>query len=340
VALLGFGVSRRPWAALVALAAGLLPSAAVNIAWNQSHSWVNILFNVYNRNTDAHFAPLNAVALILLAALLAGPGVLLQLLRRNARGRLPWSEAWSRMRESRLDLFLVAFAIPLTVFLAVSIFQSVGLHWLISFQPFLFAALVAKFDSRGLRRMLKPTAIYAIVLASLIAIIAPLPLESVRWHKSYDSIVLGSRPGEVLEALAPYTSEFELTSPSYAQAALLGFHTGRSVPVIGLGSHHARQDDLNTDFRKLDGRNLMILSNNPERVAMAGGWFDAVEIRTVVVRDAAYTVVLGRGFRFDVYREQVLRRISEAYYTKPAWLEKIAAPCFFRTRYGFDKPGG
>ena len=46
---------RERLAGLALLVACALPGAAINIAYNLSHGWSNIMFNVYNRNQDATF---------------------------------------------------------------------------------------------------------------------------------------------------------------------------------------------------------------------------------------------------------------------------------------------
>ena len=46
---------RERLAGLALLAACALPGPAINIAYNLSHGWSNIMFNVYNRNQDANF---------------------------------------------------------------------------------------------------------------------------------------------------------------------------------------------------------------------------------------------------------------------------------------------
>ncbi|MDB5884218.1 MAG: glycosyl transferase, family 39 [Polaromonas sp.] len=51
-----FGMYRRErLAGLALLVACALPGPAINIAYNMSHGWSNIMFNVYNRNEGAAF---------------------------------------------------------------------------------------------------------------------------------------------------------------------------------------------------------------------------------------------------------------------------------------------
>jgi hypothetical protein len=44
-------------------------------------------------------------------------------------------------------------------------------------------------------------------------------------------------------------------------------------------------------------------------------------------------VCRGRGFRYDNYREAILRAVAERYYPMPDWLERIAEPSPLVRRY-------
>jgi hypothetical protein len=211
--------------------------------------------------------------------------------------------------------------------------QNVRLHWLVSFHPFLFPALAVCFDDGALRRMLRPMAGYALLITAVIGVALMLPVELLRGQRSYASIILGTHPEEVIEALAPYRDRYLLTTPSYAKSAVVAFHFGQDVPVIGPGSYHARQDDLLTDFRSLAGRDIMILTHRADQIEAARAWFDEADVRTINIRGAALTVLFGRGFRYEVYRTGVLQPIGSRYYAMPVWLERFARPGFFGERY-------
>lgn len=328
----------RGWKPVAALLAGVIPSAALNVAWNVNHSWTNILFNVLNRNSDARLSLLTPLELLASAALLAGPGLLVFLLRRRVDGRLPWTEAWRRMQATGADVFFFALLVPGSVLFLVSLGQNVRLHWLVSFFPLLFPLLAIGFDAPALRRMLRPAGAYAGFLVALVAVALMLPITLLQSSRSYPSIVLGTHPDEVIAALAPYRERYLLTTPSYSKSALLEYHSGSRVPVLGFGSHHARQDDFHTDFRALDGGDIMVLANRPDQREAAARWFRETEVRTVEVRGASISLLLGRGFRYETYRSEVLQAVADRYYRMPPWLAGIARPSFFLERYGLSQP--
>lgn len=331
VILLGFA-GRPRWGALLLVLAGVMPSAALNIAWNHQHGWTNILFNLFNRTSDAGFAVGNVLAYLAVIILPVAP-LAWGLLRRRVEGRLPWRDAWVGWRRSGAHVYVLAVAVPLALLLVVSLQKPVGAHWPLSFFPFLFIALVGLFSAERLQRMARAMRAFGAVLCACVIVLALIPLQWLSGHKSYDSIILGAHPGEVLAALEPYRGEYALTTLSYAKSAMLGFASGSHVPVIGTGSYHGRQDDLITDWSSYAGRNIMVLCDSDRRVATARAWFEASEVHDVFVRGARFQLVLGRSFKFAEYRQTVIGPIARRYYSMPGWLAEWAEPSFYFVRY-------
>ena len=143
--------------------------------------------------------------------------------------------------------------------------------------------------------------------------------------------MLAARPLEVLRPVEPELARFELAAPSYASAALLAYHARREVPVFGAGSSHARQDDFRTDWRRRDGRDLLLLRRDLPAERDLRPYFRAVEAREFEVRGARFHAVLGRGFDFAAYRRGVLEPVRARYYAIPAWLP--VGRCLFCERY-------
>ncbi|MBM3853370.1 MAG: glycosyltransferase family 39 protein [Verrucomicrobia bacterium] len=329
---------RRRFTGILATLAGAAPGVAVNVWWNVNHGWTNVLFNVFNRNVDARLSLLPPLLLVAFAALvMVGPVVCVFLLRRRLAGRRTWRETRAALAASGLQVAYFAVVVPAIVFLAVALGREVGLHWLLSFAPFFFIVLASKFDAPALARQVRPSAWLAgIVGATVLAVLLAVPVETLRRHRSYHSIVLGTHPQAVLAQLASHAGGYTHATPSYTQSAQLAFHLGRNVPVIGHGSFHGRQDDFLTDFQAFDGKSLAILSSRAPEALELQRYFESAEARTIEVRGARLTLVLGRGFRYAMYREGVLRRIAEEYYRMPPWLFRWSRPAPFITRYGLE----
>ena len=325
---------RRPLAVLWVFL-GVLPFAAQHVYWNYHHSWTNVMFNVLTRQEGDRSAWYNPLVLVVVALWLIGPPAVVAfraLKRSTSEARV---EAWRRLRRSPWGIALAAFVVPHLVFLLVSLDTPVGVHWLLSFQPFFFVAIAVFVPIDSLQAVRRASVIFGGAHVTLVAVALLLPLSLISSHRSYSSVVLGLHPDEVLEALEAYRPHYRLATPSYAKSALLEFHANEPVIVLGPGSFHGRQDDLRTDFRQLDGADILVLTKPGQAMETERRWFSESEVVDLPVRDTTFTVLLGRNFRYDVYREAVLRPVADHYYRMPAWLARWSSGCFFRERYSF-----
>ncbi len=101
--------------------------------------------------------------------------------------------------------------------------------------------------------------------------------------------------------------------------------------VFGTASSHARHDDIITDFRALEGKNILVLRKNPPVDADYRPYFKSVEYRSMTFSGATFHIVLGRGFDFVAYREKVLSPLRDRYYAIPWYLPQ--GRCYFCERY-------
>lgn len=342
VFLLAFGGKRR-LAHFGALAAGVIPWAALNIVWLYNNGWTNILFNFFNRNESAAFNPLGPLLVLAFIVVYTGPAIAWFLFAPRIEGRTACSEAWTAARQYGLHVFVVGAVLPLAIFFAVSLFKPVGLHWLLTFSPMIFVLLAVRFPASILRRMYRPTLYVSVVPIAFVSVLLAIPtdagrvvLEKFGRGDDYESIVIGVYPQEVLPVIAPYKEDYTLMSASYSKAAVLSYHAREHVGVFGEGSYHARQDDFITDFRKLDGQNIMVVTHKDRDVEACRPWFDEVEVKPIDVQEAHLLLVLCRGFNYQAYRDGILRQIARDYYTYPDWMKPFAKPGPFIRRYDLD----
>jgi hypothetical protein len=308
--------------ALVVLAAA--PGPALNIGWNMGHCWANVMFNLYNRHGSAGLSwktpPLYAVTM----AYLLTPFTLHALWR--GRGRLA-----DLAREPGGRALLIVGLLPLALFAALSLVKTVGLHWVLSFLPFVLMAAAIVAGEAGRARLERAFAGFAVFHVLLIAVVAALPVETWQRLRIYDGIVMTVKSQEVLERLAPFRRDYAFAADGYSPAVTLSFNAGRYFFVFGEGSSHARHDDILTDLRALDGTNILVFRKSPPEPADYTPYFREVETREFEVRGARYYLVLGRHFRYAPYRDAVLARVRERYYAVPAWLPQTG--CYFCERY-------
>jgi len=302
------------WAGFAVLLAAALPAPIYNLWWNSAHCWVNILFNFMNRNDDAGLSWQNPALYLASLAYLATPWLLVALWRQRGAVR----QAACASVEANSALWLAA--IPLGLFAAMSLARPVGLHWLVSFLPFLAVLGAIALPLPTLAHLLKWSAAFAALHILAIAIIAALPMETWKKSEIYDGVVLTVRAEELLAELQPYAADYLFAMDGYSPAATLAYHAQRPFTVFGEGSFHARQDDFFTDWRAQDGRNVLILRKSSPNAADYAPYFRHVDYRDFDLHGVRYYLVLGQGFDYAVYHDRVLRRIRERFYRIPAWL--------------------
>lgn len=337
-ALLGFGylvdVLRRrrvaAWRGLLIVYACCVPALGLMAWWNSEHCWTNYLFNFVNRHGAANTGFNLMTPLLYLVTLLyvLTPPAVWTLLRRG-----PGCRATSAEFAIERSLLLLA-AVPLMLFALLSLFKTIGLHWVLSFVPFALLLAVRRLAPRGLERLVRFCAGFAVLHVALFVVLASLPLETWRSLSLYPGIVLTYDGRALVERAAP--GDALLASDGYSNAAILGYQLRRHVPVLGMGSGHARHDDILTDWRQFDGRDITVLRKTAPNPGEYDGWFRSVTIDGFEHRGARFWVVRGRGFDYPRYRDTVLAQIRRQYYGVPAWLP--LSGCYFCARYFPDTP--
>jgi hypothetical protein len=347
-ALLGFAflvhaLSLRRPSAFVGLAiayACTLPALALMAWWNAGHCWVNVMFNFLNRHRGAGLnAATPALYAVTLLYVLTPPALWLWWKTRAIKG--PMSGLW-----------LLA-AVPFALFALMSLAKTIGLHWLLGFVPLVLPWLALRLPEATLPKLGRFFVGFAALHVAAIATIALLPLETWKKNHLYDGIVLTFEADRLIERLQPFARDYAFASDGYSNAATLSFRSPQRFMVFGDGSYHARQDDFLTDWREHDGRNILILTKRrlPQgdflrgaAGAVAGdaaahdysGYFHEVELKTIELRGVTFTAILGRGFKYAAYRDDVLARIKSRYYALPAWLPQKG--CSFCDRHFPDTP--
>lgn len=317
--------ARRPAAFGLAFL-GALPAGLLNLYWNWQACWCNVMFNAINRHDDAGFSwgtpALYAASLAYVAAPLlwfAWRG------RERLRAALPRAE---------VGVLFAAWLVPLAVFLLLSPVKRIGLHWLMSFVPALVMTVALVLERRALVVTLRWFGALAVLHAAALVVLLALPLETWKNNRLYPRLVLLFDAPAVLQVLGPQLARYRLAAEGYALAATLTHHAGRNVPVFGAGSSHARHDDIITDWRRFQGRDLLILRRDAPVLDDYRPYFREIEALSFEVRGARFHAVLGRGLDYAAYRAGVLAVVRERWYRIPPWLP--VGGCYFFERYGFQ----
>jgi 4-amino-4-deoxy-L-arabinose transferase-like glycosyltransferase len=126
--------NKRKTTGFLVLYAALVPFVAFHVYWNYLHCWPNIMFNLINRNKNEVFSLGKVLVFILCQLYLLTPPVIYYLYKK--RDELP-----ARFADRRFTILLYAFLVPLAAFSVLSFKKVIGLHWVLSFYPFMYIAL-------------------------------------------------------------------------------------------------------------------------------------------------------------------------------------------------------
>jgi hypothetical protein len=344
------------------VAISALPFMLLNLAWNATHCWNNILFNLFNRNQDAHFSIVQVLLYLLMLLYLVTPwtaNALWRCLKTNSSikrqtkssslatgaATVVESEPYpskdgtqsSRLgirKASETPIIAVLFIVPFGLFLLLSFYKQIGLHWLLAFIPFVFLYAATQLNDKSLHSYRQWNLWFGLPHLLLILGLMYLPLDSFKALRQHADIVLHRAGGDVVTALRQDSPDRAvLMTGSYSQSSLLSFHGQNYVPVFGFGSFHARFDDPITDFHLLEGRNIRIASTRVIDIDHLKPFFDQITLQEKLVHGARFYVADGEGFRFTPYRAQVLTAIAERFYKAPSWLPYYG--CRFLEMYDF-----
>ncbi|OGA30836.1 MAG: hypothetical protein A3I65_04240 [Betaproteobacteria bacterium RIFCSPLOWO2_02_FULL_68_150] len=323
LAYLAWAVQARRWGAAGMVITGALPAALLNLYWNLDACWCNVMFNAINRHDDAGWSPTTPLLYAGALAYLAAP-LLWFLWRERTQVLAPPAASAGRA-------LLLAWLLPLAVFALLSPVKRIGLHWLQSFIPALVITLALVAARHQLRAVVRFFAVFALVHVVLAAAVALAPLEAWKDTRLYPRLVFLLKGPAFVESLAPQLDGYALAADSYVLAALLAYHSRREVPVFGLGTSHARHDDILTDWRDYAGKDLLILRRTRPPEAQYRPYFRELDIAPVELADTAFYAVRGRGFNFEAYRAQILTEVRDRYYRIPSLLP--VRRCYFFERY-------
>jgi 4-amino-4-deoxy-L-arabinose transferase-like glycosyltransferase len=302
-----------------------LPAVILNLAWNYDHCWGNYMFNFVNRHDrSTGLSFYTFVGYILMWMYLLVPPLFYYLLKKR--------KDLFQLKDSSERVFLVTFFVPVTLFFALSIVKVIGLHWVLGFYPFAFILAAFVLDKSQLKKSIKFALFVSAAHLVVIGIVISKPLNFVEpGSRYYHEVVLGTQPERFLQEIEPYRNDFTLATVSYSVAAVMSYHARENVSVVGMGSSHARHDDIMTDFRTLDGKNILVFYETKSRLEDLESFFDSFEYKEIVIEDAKFYVLLGQGFDYQKYHTQYLENIRDLYYQIPEVLPK--GECYFYDRY-------
>ncbi len=317
--------ARARWRGFAVMVLFALPAVAVNLVWNANHCWTNIMFNLFNRNEGAETS-IETVAIYLgMMVYLISP-VLLWLGWRHR-------QALGRTMRSHALLSCVAI-VPLLCFALMSSKKVIGLHWVMGFYPFSFVLVALALPAPAVRTAAKGLGVILVIhlVASVGIGLTSLP----QWHhlKYYHRLVEAARSQEMVQQVQ--VPGVVLASNGYSSASIFGYAAKQHIPVLGMGSVHARQDDLIVDYAQFEGKTIRVMAMRQLSPDDYRPYFDTVRSLTFTQDGAPFYVVEGVNFHYEQYRQHVMGEVNRRYYHFPSWLP--VWHCSFCQRYcGADR---
>jgi 4-amino-4-deoxy-L-arabinose transferase-like glycosyltransferase len=311
---------RERLAGFAALVLCALPGPAINIAYNMSHGWSNIMFNVYNRNEDDVFEWRKPLTYAGMMVYLITPVAVWMAVRYR-------QSLLAAARSQRLLACLVL--VPLLFFALLSAKKVIGLHWVLSFYPFGFAFLAFALPADRLKACAKGLAVFAGLHVLVVAGLYMTTLDTWRSTKLYPQIIRSYKTAEMLQQVT--APGVVLMGEAYTPASIFGFERRQYMPVFGVGKFHARQDDMLVDFSLYQGQTIRIILADKPRLEEFEPYFSAVRVLSFEQDGVPFYAVEGTGFNYQAYREGVLGTVFKRYFNIPKWLPMTGCP--FCERY-------
>ena len=309
------------------LVACSLPFALINIGYNASHGWPNIMFNLYNRNEGAVFEWRKPLMYVGMMAYLITPAALWLVVRhRQAMVRMGSVSSTHR-------LLACLVVVPLLFFALLSGKKVIGLHWVLSFYPFGFALLAFALPLEKLKTAALGLAVFAGLHVAVVGALYMTSLDTWRTtaplSKIYPQVIRSYKTADILRQIEK--PGVLLMADAYTAASIYGFERRQYMPVFGVGRFHARQDDMLVDFSIYNGKTIRVITGAVPVLDDFKPYFEQVSALTVMQNGVAFYAVEGVGFNYPAYRQGVLGDIFKRFYNIPTWLPMTGCP--FCERY-------
>jgi hypothetical protein len=312
----------RRWRNAIAFVLGALPFVAQHVLWNRDHCWSNFVFNLVTRQrVNEGTVGETLGAFIAYSAIVSAPLSLSILFRPFERSQSGPDREGARELER---FFLLLGGFPLLVFLATAALgRGQGLHWLLFLTPFWCAWAALRFPLARLRLAMRFSAGFSLILggAVLVAFLFPGKVLEPIFLKRYgfEYRLLTKTREFVAELKGPLSGVEAVFTGGYTLSSELEYLFRReglpaSFHVLGEGSRFGRTFDWITDYSKLEGKRVAIVTpgfffrENWER------FFARLEVHIKSFEGVDYMFVVGEGFRATEYREEVALPANRRFY--------------------------
>ncbi|HHT00763.1 MAG TPA: glycosyltransferase family 39 protein [Thiomicrospira sp.] len=306
----------------------VLLAVAENLYFNATHCWNNILFNFFSRTQASQFNIQNVLSYVWMIGLLLSPLGLWYLFKNRGQAAI---SAQGYLSAKTIVLFA---SLPLLAILfLVSLTNAVGLHWPLISVSLLYVLYMA-LNEQQLKRLFVFNGYFSIVGALVILIALSMVSQLISPSQKHH-VAVYTQPEKVCEYLPKDKPFFTL---GYSSQAALAYHCKNdNVHVFASVSKFGREDDKLIDFKAVNGQTLSILITHEKDVTKVQPYFESLHVKPIKITDeTTYFLIEGKGFNYDLYRQQILLKVNEKYYTTPDWFPNFFGKCEFKQKYDLD----
>lgn len=300
----------------------IVPVLYFHLDWNSKNCWNNIMFNVYNRHGGQSSFEFHTYFLTL--AVLLNPYVLFFASKYQS----------GRTQVSRFSYKI--WVVTLIVFAVISLKTLVGAHWLLVFIVPAFYTLL-DLPLKKLVRLVRFSAVFSLTIFAVLAGVLYKAEDIVSKNadeKKYAFYLHFFHPKEICELVSVHVPKgFTFMADGYSPASIFSSICGYDVPVIFHEGVYGRQSDKTNNFSDYDGKNIAIYSDISDNTNYEK-YFASSKHLNIKLRKGQVKILLGTSFNYPRYRDEVLKRIKDKFYTRPK--ELSVGQCYFDEKYFKD----
>ncbi|MCM8785424.1 MAG: glycosyltransferase family 39 protein [Candidatus Omnitrophica bacterium] len=311
---------KKLWRNFVLFLIASFPFVFINLYWNYTHCWINIIFNLVHRkkNQFLHIKNISLFWLSLLFLLTPYPFYLFL------------KEKFFFKFRNEYDLFYFMFVLPTIFLFLISLIRIVGLHWFISFIPFYFFLLIS-LEKEKIIKSIKTAFYFNGFITTIIILLLIIPVGKFKDHPKYSEILMFKNPDSLCSYLKDFKDRYIFATPNYTYTAIMTYHCKINFIVFADLGHSGREYDISFDFKEIDGRDILIftLENiSPEDYIQ---FFEEIKKEKIIVKGANYYLLLCKKFNYENYKNIILKKTYEKFYKVPEFLPRKGD--FFKEKY-------
>ncbi|MFN4227126.1 MAG: ArnT family glycosyltransferase [Candidatus Ratteibacteria bacterium] len=296
------------------------PFIFINLYWNYTHCWINIIFNLVYRKKTEYFHAKNIVLFFLSLFFLLTPYSFYLFLKEKLFFKL----------KNEYDFFYFIFALPTIFLFFISLLRVVGLHWFVSFIPF-YLFLLITIEKDKIIKAIKTAVYFNGLITIIIIFILLIPVKKFKNHPKYSEILMFKNPDALCSYLKNFKDNYVFATTNYTFSAIMTYYCKVDFIVFADLGHSGREYDFSFDFKKIDDKDILIFS--PEKIDSKNyiQFFEEIKKEKILIGEGEYYLLFCKKFNYTNYRNIILKKTYEKFYKIPEFLPKKGN--FFKEKY-------